>query len=187
MGEQSLFEIDNSGIDNFYNDLVAEVESVTDYQQYIHEVLLPMMDQHRGRTEPAPKSKIMQRLFSTDPEKPGEMIEFFEAAEDAARKGQKITPEKALEIADLIYFMEQPGGRHLLYGSDESGKIVADPYGLVEETLGVDIDTARLFCMIKYRTRIHYTPLVEDEDRKEIEKAIMARLLKRLGLDETIS
>jgi len=150
-----------------YDVVTAVVGGVDDREIYIQETLIPRMDKHRGRLQSQTREEIVRKLFSVDVYKPGEVVEIIE---ETVRAKWELTPELALEIADVVYYTLQPN----------CPDFVSNPSPLIS-TLGVDMETAFAFCMVKYETRLrHGSP----SNYKEIEKKVMARFLESLAVPE---
>ncbi|MEX0749032.1 MAG: hypothetical protein WD467_01935 [Candidatus Saccharimonadales bacterium] len=183
MGEQgkTIITAEMSATDALYESIRFELAQAESVVAYIHDTLHPEMDAHRGRIKPCSQGEVYAKLFSTAVDKPGEMWELIEQrrlAKDRDEPG--LTADKALEIADIIYYLEQPGGRWLLYGLHEPPEVPDDRQAEIEMLLGVTLELARELCVYKYRTRMLYrdTP---DHVRKHAESLVIARVVDAWG------
>ena len=161
-----------------YDVVTAIVGEVVDKKKYVQEVIIPRMDKHRGRFQPQTREEIVRKLFSASLSKPGEAAEIIEERvraiiEETVRAKWKLTPELALEIADVIYCTLQPN----------CPDFVSNPKPFIS-ALGVDTETALAVCIVKYETRLrHGSPA----NYRKIEEKIMARFLESLAVSETRS
>ena len=146
----------------FYDAVIAIVGKTDDRKGYIQETLIPKMDERRGRVRPQTREEIVKKLFSADMTKPGETVEIIE---EAVRAKRKLTPELALEVADVIYYMLQPN----------CPDFANNPEPFITG-LGIDMETAYTLCIVKYEARLLYGSL---SNFKEIEKKMMARFLEK--------
>lgn len=152
-----------------YDMIIAIVGKTNDRRGYIQETLIPKMDERRGRLRPQTREEIVKKLFSADMTKPGEAVEIIE---EAVRAKRKLTPELALEIADVIYYALQP----------DCPDFESNPEPFITG-LGIDMETAYALCIVKYEARLlHGSP----SNFKEIEKKIMARFLENLAKAERV-
>lgn len=152
------------GPSDLYDAIVVTLGNIVDRKRYIQEVLIKKMDGKKGRISPQEGEEVARKLFSVDVSKPGEAVEIIE--ESVRARGQ-LTSELALEIADVVYYALQPN----------CPEWVRDVRPFVTQFLGVDIETAYAFCILKYELRLLYGDL---RDYKEVEKEVMARFLKDL-------
>lgn len=151
-----------------YDIVIAVVRKVDDRKKYIQGRLIPKMDGGRGRLRPQTREGVVKKLFSADMSKPTEAVEIIE---EAVRAKRRLTPELALEIADVIYYTLQPNCPD--YASNPEPFISG---------LEIDMETAFTLCIVKYETRLLYGGL---SNYKEIEKEVMARFLESLSKSET--
>jgi hypothetical protein len=151
-----------------YDAVTAVVKKADDRKKYIQETLIPRMDKRRGKLQPQTREEIVKKLFSVDVPKPGEAVEIIE---EAVRAKRKLTPELALEIADVVYYTLQPN----------CPDFASNPEPFVSN-LGVDMETAFILCVLKYETRLLQG---DSANYKEIEKEVMARFLESLPTSET--
>ncbi|HUS59944.1 MAG TPA: hypothetical protein VMX76_01010 [Nevskiaceae bacterium] len=150
-----------------YDAATAVIKKVCDRKKYIQETLIPRMDERRGRLRPLAREEIVKKLFSVDVPKPGEAVEIIG---ETVRAKRKLTPELALEIADIIYYTLQPN----------CPDFISNPKPFISG-LGVDMGTAFAFCALKYETRLLQGDFA---NHKEVEKEIMARFLESLAVSE---
>jgi hypothetical protein len=158
----------------FSSQLAITIDAIPDRRRYIHEQIIPTMDLRRRRIEAASPDEIVKKLYSTERRKPGEWVEFMM---EVIKSGRRRTVDKALEIADLIYYMEQPGGWMWLYPNlPDSFDHTEKELRVIERTLGVSLEEARLYCIVKYSTRAVYGDLPKRR-YKRIESDIMTKFL----------
>jgi hypothetical protein len=158
----------------FSSQLAITVDAISDRRRYIHEQIIPTMDKRRRRLQPATSDVVVEKLYGTDRRKPGEWVEFMM---EVIKSGRRKTVDKALEIADLIYYMEQPGGWMWLYPNlPDSFDHTKAELRLIEGTLGVSLEEARLYCIVKYSTRTVYGDLPKRR-YKRIESDVMTKFL----------
>jgi hypothetical protein len=161
-------------VGHYYEYLVGKLTTISDKGKYIRTDLIPRMDRHRGRTEPSKDAFL--KLLKTDDSKPGELVEFMVEL----MRGNKGTASWALEIADVVYYMENPSGRKLLYENPTAPagelKVSQEVAELIEGTFGVSLERAREFCILKYETRMDFD---RQANFKEIEEQILERFLRR--------
>lgn len=127
---------------------------------YIDRVIIPQMNIARGRTEPMSKLEIVQKLFSTQQEKPGEVLELTTALFQDQPGFQRDYVEIALEVADIIYYTRQKNGPTYLQ----------NPAPLFE-VLGLTYPDALAFCCLKYSIRLEQTDstLTKKEEYKAMQ------------------
>ena len=147
-----------------YDAVTAVVRKADDRKKYIQETLILKMDERRGRVQPQTREEIVKKLLSADVSKPGETVEIIE---EAVRAKGRLTPELALEIADVIYCALQPN----------CPEWASDPEPLIIQELGIEMKTAFALCIVKYETRLLQG---DSSNYKEIEKEVMARFLESL-------
>ena len=155
-------------LDSAYEQAIIVLYSVNDKEDYIQGNILPRMDERRGRTKPISRLEIVKKIFNVPPEKDGEAYELI--AGELQGKGFDLTPSLASEIADIVYYTSQPN-------CPEHTK---DPFPLFN-FLGVDMDLARSFCILKYETRLNFG---DEGDYKEIENAVLERFMTNLQAEE---
>lgn len=155
MNERLLF-------DELYDAVTAAIKKNDDLKGYIQHTLIPRMDGRRRKPQSLTRKEIVEKIFSDDVSKPGEAVEIVDAM---VRSKGKMTPELALEVADVIYYALQPN----------CPSFVSDPEPLVLG-LGIDMKTAFTFCVLKYETRLLYG---DSPDYKKIEKEIMTRFFSK--------
>ncbi|MHA2060872.1 MAG: hypothetical protein ACW963_01085 [Candidatus Sifarchaeia archaeon] len=155
-------------LDRAHEQAIVVLSSVNDKEDYIRENIIPRMDRRRGRTSPIGGQEIIRKIFNVPPNKSGEAYELI--AGELQEKGFDLTPLVASEIADIVYYTSQPN-------CPEHTK---DPTPLFD-FLGVDIDLARSFCILKYETRLMFG---DDKDYKEIENAVLEKFMTSLRLEK---
>lgn len=145
---------------------IAEIFEIVDQllpaekPDYIRERIIPRMNERSGREKPLTRSEIIERLYSIDPQKPGEIVEgVFERVWSKYR----LSADVALEIADIVYYTLQPNCPDVLSNPD--------PWYLLHQ---ITPERAYDFCILKYSTRILYG---NQPNYKEIEHWVMAGYL----------
>lgn len=125
------------------------------------------MNNARGRTEFMPGPEVANKLFSTDPKKPGEMVELMNAAYPIKAGFRPDPTEIALEIADVVYYGRQPKISPFFQNQKQ-----------FIEGLGLTYGDALAFCCLKYTVRLEQ--LDHQETRKK-EYQVMKRYLEERG------
>ncbi|MDQ3099578.1 MAG: hypothetical protein M3Q44_07590 [bacterium] len=158
--------VEQSSSELYISNLLIAVESIPIRRIFIHDTLIPAMDRHRGRKKPAVQNDVIRKLYSVKKNKPGELVEsMFEIIKSRSL----LTTDKALDIAELIYYMEQPAGHPFLYGDPPYNyDHTLEMNEIIEAAFSVSLDQARAFCIAKYITRIRFNNLPEDA-RKQME------------------
>ena len=144
-------------IDIAYQQVKATLESAVDRREHIRGSIIPRMDQRRGRRTSLGRLGILKRLFSVDPHKPGEIYEILFETKPG------LTPSRASEVADIVYYVVQP----------ECPEYLRDPSPFLSY-YGIDIEQAYSFCILKYETRLSFG---NEKDYKEIENGVLERFL----------
>jgi hypothetical protein len=126
------------------------------------------MDSNRGRKIKLDGENIRKKIYSQNLNKPGEYIEFMEVYEIS---DGRITPELALEMADIIYYTSQPN-------CPSDVKIVVKE---LEKMSGIDHELAQQFCILKYRCRLEQP--INSKNCKEIEYQRMSNFLNNRKLN----
>jgi hypothetical protein len=148
----------------YFDSLYLKLSNITDRKAYIQHSIITRMDARRGRTMPLSKEEVETKLTFLSPEKVGEEHEFVrELIKENSREG--VSAELALEVSDLTYYALQPNASQSTLGEISL---------LLEGILGIDMEYAYCFCILKYETRLSFG------DRKghaQIEKTIMERFL----------
>lgn len=143
------------------------IENTRDFDDEIFRIIGDM-NIKRNRYRNMSADEIHQKLFSSDPQKPGEYLEFME--EYNASEG-RLTPNLALEIADIVYYTSQPN-------CSEQEKVLATN---LEKMVGIDHKLAQQFCVLKYSFRAYDQK--DNDDYKKIELEKMVSFLKNINLD----
>jgi hypothetical protein len=125
------------------------------------------MNLQRNRPRNMCAEEIHQKLLSTNPLKMGEYYEFMQ--EYQASEG-RLTPDLALEVADIIYYTSQPN-------CSEEDRLFASK---VEDMVGVDHKLAQKFCILKYSYRAYDQR--DGDDYKKIEREKMVNFLNNINL-----
>lgn len=151
--------------DIFFEELYLKLTRLEDSKEFIQTSIIPRMDLRRGRGAPMSRKDINQKLGGYDLGKKPEGAEFLE---EMARAEVGVTPQLALEIADLTYYSLQPNAeeRHL-----------KEVDVFLEGLLGIDMSYAYMFCIVKYETRLQFGDL---PDYKIREKEIMTEFLSKV-------
>ena len=123
------------------------------------------MDIRSQRRQPLSFEEVELKLNSTNPKKPGEWHEWSEALRESH---DKFTPQLASEVADLVYYANQPN-----YKNNPNQDF------LLYLTLGDNYrEISNNFCVIKYNARLKYGDL---PNHKEIENMLLLRYLVQLS------
>ncbi len=112
-------------------------------------------------------NEIHQKLFSDNPQKLGEYLEFMEEYKVSENR---LTPDLALKIADIVYYTSQPN-------CSEQDRILATK---LEKMIGIDHKLAQQFCILKYFHRAYEQQ--EGDDYKKIERELMVNFLNNRNL-----
>lgn len=145
-----------------YDVISTTLEGQLDREAYIRNELIPKMAKRRDRTEPMSRDEIETKIFSVRSDKKGEALEFFE--ESAYKSRWRLTPEFALEMADIIYYTHQPNAPEWLN----------NPAPLIN-SMGITLFMAYGFCIVKYETRLICG---DASNYKEVERGVMELFLK---------
>lgn len=148
-----------------YRDILALPDKIVDTTTYIQSRIVLGMAERRKRQVPMSLHDTESKLHSMDPKKRGEEHEWAQALCES--RGM-ITPDVALETADLVYYYSQPSAprrdnlNYLLF-------------------LILGADWQRIsdgFCIVKYETRMRAG---DRADHKAIEDRMMRLHLQRLA------
>lgn len=145
-----------------YHILLAHIANIANPRRYIQEELSPLMDAHRGRTGPMSFSAVIQKIFSTDPAKPGEAVEWIKA-----RRQPGLEAVTTLEKIDMLYYLLQPSMSIYVGPLDQSEEAEATAW--VERFTHLPARVAYGLCILKYLTRIHLTSPLPKAQRDNIE------------------
>lgn len=160
----------------FYGTLTVYLEQIDNPGQHFREVLLPMMDVHRRRDEPMPEMDIMRKLFSDDPEKPGELREWLHVQQAG------LWLAETLEGVDLLYYFQQPnwlqGMFHEPHNAEERIMLEDELDHMAETLTRLPAEIAYRLCIIKYLTRMNITTTLERHDRNLVEAEMAIRFLE---------
>jgi hypothetical protein len=148
-----------------YKDILALPDRVEDTAQYIRSHILTGMALRRRRSASMTLHETERKLHSTVPSKRGEEHEWAQAM---CESHGLITPDVALETADLVYYYSQsfaPRRDNLNY--------------VLFLTLGAGWQRiSDGFCIVKYETRMRAG---DRADHKAIEDRVMRLHLQRLA------
>lgn len=136
-------------------------------KRYVDRVIIPKMNIAWGRTEPMSGSEIVSKLFSIDPHKPGEMVEYMNTLYQKKAGFTRDPVEIALEIADIIYYTRQFQVPTFIQKANT-----------FIESQGVTYGDALAFCCLKYSIRLKKT---DHEEIKQEEYAAMKSFLEQRG------
>ena len=139
------------------------VEAIQDPALYIQKEIIPGMMIRRNKTELMSGPEIVDKVFSVNLKKPGEAYELIWG--ELAKLGHNLTSAVASEIADITYYTSQPN----------CPDYMNDPSPLFNG-LGVSMELARRFCILKYTTRI---AIGDEKYHKKIENNVLKHFLKR--------
>lgn len=145
-----------------YDVISVTLEAQVDRGAYVRNELIPRMAGRRDRTKAMSRDEIVTKIFSVRSDKKGEALEFFE--ELAYKSRWQLTPEFALEMADIIYYTLQP----------DAPEWLNDPTPLIN-SVGITLSMAYGFCIVKYETRLICGDV---SNHKEIERGVMELFLK---------
>lgn len=134
---------------------------------YVDRVIIPQMNVARGRTGNMSRSAIVEKIFSIDPDKPGEAVELMTALVRKKRGLSADPVEVALELADIIYYTRQPNAPTFIQDSTP-----------LLEGFGLTYGDALAFCCLKYSIRLGQTDSVKT---KQLEYQAMAWYLQTTG------
>lgn len=146
-----------------FDAILATARRVEDKKKYIKASIIRRMDNRRGRRGSMSQGEVLENLLSLDPNKPGEEYEFLAAM---VRADESITPEMALELGDMMYNYCQENAPALPYYSF-----------VIEGLLGIPMNWAFAFCIVKYETRLLFG---DRPDYREIEEEVMTQFLETL-------
>lgn len=132
-----------------------------DLHHYIIDIVIPRMQERRGREE-LTETQIRERLER--PPRSGKPGEFRELEEQVRRDIDGVDGKFASEIADVVYYCNQPNCPQDLITSMHSWL----------ELLGIPLKTAQEFCIIKYELRIQYGDRL---DHKVIEDTYLDKFI----------
>jgi hypothetical protein len=145
---------------------INSIESTVDLDCNISQIIMEM-NFRRGHGDLSGE-EIRKKIYSVDPNKRGEYWEFMEEWEVSDRE---LTPDLALEMADIIYYTSQKN-------CPEDVKLVATE---LEEKIGISHEEAQEFCILKYRCRLEQ-PLIS-KNYKEMERDAMSDFLNNRKLN----
>ena len=112
------------------------------------------------------------------------MLEYI----DERLKTRELTPARALEIADLVYYLEQPAWQDKIYEQPAGdGEEVESPGWVIEGLAMVPHEVAQRFCILKYLTRINMTNTLPKKERDAVEANVMARFLKVPAIETAVA
>lgn len=143
------------------------IESTNNFDADIQQIITKI-NIRRGRTEDLSGENIREKIMSDNPNKIGEYWEFQQECELA--KGN-ITPNLALEMADIIYYTSQKN-------CPDDLKPLANKF---ERLIGIDHQLAQKFCIIKYNCRLKQP--IGSKDYKLKERQEMAEFLNNRKLN----
>jgi hypothetical protein len=107
------------------------------WKEILRNELIPENDRQIRNGRSKDPSEVYLRLFNSDPHKPGELAELYEALADA------YSPTDVLsEIADLAY-----------YGEELGSKAFERDFEKLSKQLGIPVQTALEAAVIKYGHR----------------------------------
>ena len=144
------------------------VESTNDFNNEIQEIIIKM-DVRREHKKHLSSENIREKLCSINPSKMGEFLEFEE--EFAISQGE-LTPDLALEVADIVFYTSQPN-------CPEDLKHWSNNF---EKRLEISHSLAQRFCILKYNCRLEQP--VDSKNYKEKEREVMVNYFnnKNLGI-----
>ena len=142
------------------------VENTRNFDNEISYIITDM-NIKRGRSRNMGYEEIHKKLYSLDPEKIGE---YFEFSEEYEASDGRLTPNLALEIADIVYYTSQPNC------TKEDKKLATK----VEDMVGIDHKLAQQFCILKYSYRAYEQ--TDSDDYKVVEMNKMKIFLKNIHL-----
>jgi len=116
------------------------IELTNNFDECI-ENIIKKMDKKRGHEKNLTAEEVKEKIYSTNPNKPGEYFEFME--EYNISNGE-LTPDLALEMADIVYYTSQPNC------PDNIKPLVFS----LEEMIGINHQLAQRFCILKYESRL---------------------------------
>jgi len=137
------------------------IESTNNFDADIQEII-KKMDIRRGRTKDLSEENIREKIMSDNPNKIGEYWEFQQECE--LTKGN-ITPNLALEMADIIYYTSQKN-------CPDDLKSLANKF---EKMIGISHKLAQEFCIIKYSCRLEQP--IDSKEHKVKERQKMTDFL----------
>lgn len=143
------------------------IENTNDFDISIHQIIMEM-NFRRGRGKNLDAENIREKIYSLDYKKPGEYIEFMDAYEVSEGR---LTPNLALEMADIIYYTSQ----------ENCPRDVKPIAKQLEEKIGIDHKLAQQFCILKYRCRLEQP--VRSKDYKQKEYQAMSQFLNHRKLN----
>lgn len=146
---------------------INKVEGSGKYDKEIYDIILEM-NIKRDRKISLSSEEIHEKLYSCNPDKKGEYWEFLEQYEIS---NGKLTPELALEMADIIYYTNQINCLSQL-------KSMATE---LEKKIGISHELAQEFCLVKYRCRLDNPK--EEKKCKKIEYDVMTEFLNNKKLN----
>lgn len=164
--------------EQFYQDIKLVLNTHPDRKdkaKFIQKVIIPKQNVLMGRGQTyLSVLEIYQRVYSLE----GELAELTEAI---WLSEFRLTPSVALEIADLVYFTQQPkslipfANSRLLYRV--IGSICPNPDQM--------LNSFYAFCIVKYLTRINVDNLGIDltkEERKALEERVIKKFFEDWGI-----
>lgn len=88
-------------------------------------------------------SQTLDKMFSNDPQKPGELVEFMNSLYQNTASFTRDPTDVALEVADLVYYGRQPNLRPFFRNQKP-----------IFEGNGLTYGDALAFCCLKYSVRL---------------------------------
>lgn len=144
-----------------------KAEGMGKYDKDIYNIILEM-NIRRDHKRNLNSEEIYKKLYSCDPNKKGEYWEFVEQYEIS---NGKLTPDLALEMADIVYYTSQ------INCPNELRTMTVD----LEQKIGISHDLAQEFCLTKYRCRLDHPK--EEKNYKQIEYSVMTEFLNNKNLN----
>lgn len=148
-----------------YRDILALPDNIADTTQYIQSRVISGMTERRRRVAPMTHDEVEKKLHSLNPKKRGEEHEWAQAM---CESHGMITPDVALETADLVYYYSQP----IAPSRDNLNYVLFLTLGRNWQRISDG------FCIVKYETRMRAG---DRSDHKVIEDRVMRLHLQRLA------
>ena len=154
--------LEMQGLEN--TDFFGEIDklSVKEKVSFIRNEIIPAMNTRRGRSGNIGPAETHQKLLSSDPDKPGEIIELMRELIILLTNRHMplgIGPEMAGEFADIAYYGLQPN----VDFEDSLKRYDHDLFAPAR----IPIDSILAFCIIKYSTRLMHG---EESNYKYLER-----------------
>jgi hypothetical protein len=135
-------------------------------EKWIRTQIIPKMDARGGRLESLSAEAILEKLQSTNQQKPGEEYELaLEMLTPKFQNATGVTPEFALEVADVVFYNCQP--KAPVDGLDSLDLFL-------DGILGIKMEDALALCIVKYETRL---VCGDRKNYKQIELVVMEQHL----------